>query len=81
MPQGGVVSDKLTWGEQGSKVTRLLGRKYDGRINDARGRKLVITVEPNGLIGLRPQGLGYKRTVYINAQDVYDIAFWRKAKA
>lgn len=62
-------------------VNRVMDRPYMGRITDARGRRIVVTLMPGGVIAFRPQGLGNKRTVFSTTDDCYERAYWAELRA
>lgn len=64
------------WGQPGSRVTR----KTEASVFSAgRRRKIVVTVYPDGVIGLRL--LRHKREEFIDAASAYrDAVMWRVAQ-
>lgn len=72
MKRIGEISKKT---ELPQSTWRLTGRKYVGRITEARGRDLVVGLIPGDMIAIRPLGLGKRRTEYYPISALYEIAY------
>jgi len=60
-------------------VERVTTMPYTGRHKDARGRTLVVSLVPPGLIGIRPSR---RRAIeYITIDTIYDIALEMRVRA
>lgn len=64
------------WGDPGSKVTRATSARL---FSAGKNRPVVVTLYPDGLIGLRLSR--YRKEEYVNASDIYRQALWARVAA
>jgi len=66
------MAHRPSWGDPGSKVTRLTR----ATVYSAGQRAVIVTVYPDGVIGLRLSKL--RREEFINADDAYRNAVMQR---
>jgi hypothetical protein len=64
------------WGDPGSKVTRATGASL---FSAGKRRTVVVTVYPDGIIGLRL--IRHRKEEYVNAADIYRQATMARVSA
>jgi len=68
-----MTTTRKKWGDPGSKVTRATSARL---FSAGKNRPVVVTLYPDGLIGLRLSR--YRKEEYVNASDMYRQALWAR---